>query len=249
MNKPDPKSRRHWDALARVDPDAAVIDPRDTRGLKNEYLARIRDYAFAAGLGRHGIVRGTLLDLGCGTGSATLPLLRSGHRVVGIDISRDLLRHARVRCGEGNCLFVQTDGLALPVADAAFDAAVIYGVMIYLVDDAQAREVLARLRAALKPGAPLIMIEQARRRRRYVEDGLKCQRSIPEWKQLLDDAGFTLRGSRILRHGRFPATPLISAGLLPRRLWSSAHRLETRIAAGSGVFPWDYAEVAFEATA
>ncbi|WP_408952679.1 class I SAM-dependent methyltransferase [Lysobacter sp. Hz 25] len=249
MSRPDRKPRLHWDSLAQIDPDAAVIDPHDLRGLKNQYLAGIRDAAFRQSLQRYGVEHGTLLDLGCGTGSATRPLINAGHRVIGVDISKSLLRHARARCNEDDCLFVQTDGLQLPIADRSLDATVIYGVLIYLVDDAQAQALLSQVRAALKPGAPLIMIEQVRRHRRLTEQGLKCQRSRQEWISLVEAAGFSVQEHRILRHGRFPATPLIRAGLIPRRLWPLAHYLETRIAARTGVFPWDYAEALFVATA
>lgn len=249
MNDADRQQREHWDGLAGIDPDAAIIDPLDRRGLKNRYLAAIRDGAFEDSMARHGIVAGALLDLGCGTGSASQPLMRAGHRIVGVDISLGLLRHARARCGDEGCAFVKTDGHALPIADAAMDAAVIYVVLSYLTDDAAALALLRAARAALKPGAPLVMIEQARRRRRLCEDGLKIHRTIAQWNSLLEQAGFALGRCTVLRHGRFPTTPLVRLGLLPQRSWALLARLEARVARWTGVFGWDYAEVRFEAKA
>ncbi|GAB3334787.1 class I SAM-dependent methyltransferase [Marilutibacter aestuarii] len=249
MTTPEADQRHYWDGLSELDPDAAVIDPNDHRGLKNAYLASIRDRAFKEGVDRRGIRQGTVLDLGCGSGSSTLPLLREGHSVVGVDISPGLLRHASIRCQNEDALFVLTDGRCLPLARDSLDAAVTYVVLSYIVDDARVLRVMDDVRQALSPGAPFIMIEQARRRRRTMENGRKVQRTLTEWSRLLALAGFTLERRTILRHGRFPSTPLIRAGLLPSRAWGLARRMEAIVASRSGVFPWDYAEVCFEASA
>lgn len=243
------RQRRYWDGLAVADRDAAVIDPRDRRGLKNAYLAGTRDEVFASTLAAHGVDQGVVLDLGAGTGSAALPLLKAGHHVLGVDISLGLLRHAQQRCYADGGLFVLTDGHNLPLRSSCLDAAVIYVVVSYLVDDAAACTLLENLRVTLKPGAVLVMIEQARGRRLYCEDGLKVQRSVAEWKELLQQAGFASVQSSVVRHGRFPATPLVKLGLLPRFLWPVMRRLEVAVGRLFGVLPWDYAEVRFVAVA
>lgn len=243
------RQRRYWDGLAVADRDAAVIDPRDSRGLKNAYLAGTRDQVFARTLADHGVERAVVLDLGAGTGSAALPLLMAGQQVLGVDISLGLLRHARQRCRAAGGLFVLTDGSSLPLRASCLDAAVVYVVLSYLVDDAAACSLLENLRVTLKPGAVLVMIEQVRVRRRYCEEGLKVQRSISEWKGLLQQAGFASVESSVVRHGRFPATPLIKLGLLPRFFWPAMRRLETVVGRLFGVLPWDYAEVRFVAVA
>ena len=249
MKVADPRQRQYWDRLSTVDPDAAVIDPNDRRGYKNRYLAETRDFAFRESLEAAGVTEGTLLDLGCGSGSATMPLLRDGHRIVGIDISNGLLRHASERCRGSDVLFVQTGGGPPPILPGVLDATVIYGVLCYITEDVEAVHVLEGVRSALKPASPLVMIEQIRRRRRYVENGFKVQRTQQELTSLLVAAGFYVESTTILRHGRFPATPLIAAGLLPSGAWNAMRGLEKLIADSSGVFPWDYAETRFLARA
>lgn len=249
MSDSDRELRAYWDDLSRIDPDAAIIDPNDRRGSKNRYLAGIRDAAFRDGLRRHAVNAGVLLDLGCGTGSSTRPLLDAGHAVIGIDISRGLLRHARNRCGDENCVFAVTDGRHLPIADAAVDAVTVYVVLSYLIEDDRARDLLESVRRVLKPGSPLLMIEQVRKRRKLTQDGPKVQRTFSQWRALLSSAGFTVELTRVLRHGRFPTTPLIAAGLAPPALWPFIARLEAKVAAATGILPWDYAEVLFEARA
>jgi len=48
----------------------------------------------------HGLTGCTVLDIGCGTGSSFLPLLRKGYEVVGCDISARMLERAAQRAPE-----------------------------------------------------------------------------------------------------------------------------------------------------
>lgn len=65
-----------------------------------------------------GSSRGTLLDVGCGTGAHTIQFAEDGWQTVGVDISVDQLRVAR---GRGLDV-VEADAAALPFEDASFDA-------------------------------------------------------------------------------------------------------------------------------
>ena len=243
------KPADHWNDLAHLAPDASVIDPADFRGLKNRYLAQTRDLAFADGLARHLVKKGVILDFGCGTGSAVASVLREGHRVIGLDISERLLRQARERCDPDRCLFVMTDGAQVPLSAASMDAAIIYVVLSYIIDDTTATALLREIRRALSPNAPLVMIEQTRRTRAVTDGGQKVQRTAAQWASMLEVAGFKIHRTKVLRQGRFPTTPMIKAGLLPVPLWSMARRLDALTGDVMGPFPWDYAEVLFEATA
>jgi SAM-dependent methyltransferase len=44
-----------------------------------------------------GLVRGPVLDVGCGTGELALFLARQGHDVLGVDLSREAIRQARAK--------------------------------------------------------------------------------------------------------------------------------------------------------
>ncbi|MDZ4849558.1 MAG: methyltransferase domain-containing protein [Pirellulaceae bacterium] len=67
-----------------------------------------------------------LIDLGCGTGRALLPWNDRGWRTIGIDLSIDMLRQAKLKC-EGNANrpdfmqanLAQLDGLSDRIADVA----------------------------------------------------------------------------------------------------------------------------------
>ena len=249
MNDFYSRQRSYWNRLSRLDPDASIIDPGDTRGLKNAYLAAMRDHALRAALEPVVPEGGVLLDFGCGTGSASIALLRAHYRVIGLDLAQGLLGQAAARCSGHAGLFAAIDGRNLPLRPMSLDGAVTYGVICYVTDDGEAVTLLKGIRDAMRSGAPLLMIEQARTQRTLSESGLKVQRTTQQWSALIEAAGFTGLQHRILRHGRFPTTPLIRHGLVPRWLWTPISRLEASVGNATGVWPWDYADVLFESRA
>lgn len=248
MNTEQARQREYWNSLANGNPDAAVIDPKDRRGIKNRYLAWLRDCAFErslAGLPKHKC----LLDFGCGTGSATQSLLNMGYQVVGVDIASRLLHQARRRLIGTDASFVLYDGLALPFAANSFAATTIYVVMSCVVDDELAKLLLSSIRGTMVPGGTIIMIEHMKRRRTLVQGGLKVLRTKADWYALLEGAGFEDIRSKILRNGHFPSTRMIQLGLIPRMLWPTVASVERYVGRVIGPLPFDYAEIMLEATA
>ena len=72
------------------------------------------------------------LEVGCGEGRVARDLTARGHRVVGLDASPALLRHAAAADAGGH--YVRADASALPFGDAAFDLVVAYNSLMD-VDD------------------------------------------------------------------------------------------------------------------
>lgn len=247
----DDKRRQqdYWNSLSRLPAETSVFDPNDHRGSKNAYIASIRDEAFRKALSLAATQNATVLDFGCGTGSASLGLLRQGYRVIGLDLAKSLLQQARMRCDDQRSLFVAIDGGAVPIAPSTLDAAVTYVVLSYVVDDASVAALLESIRGVLKPGAKFAAIEQCRKTRTVVEDGLKVHRSIDNWRDLLRSAGFRQVTYLTVRSGRFPTTPLIGLGWIPRALWPAFRASERAVGKLIPVLPGDYAEVLFEAIA
>ena len=99
-----------------------------------------------------------ILDSGCGTGSDTLLLAQrvgpSG-RVLGLDFSQSLLRHAQQR-RSGAIDYAAGSLLHLPLTHDCFDGAVCNRVLMHL-DDPQTA--VCELVRALKPGAWLALCE------------------------------------------------------------------------------------------
>ncbi len=90
-----------------------------------------------------------LLECGCGTGTFTRQLVRSGALITAVDISLDLLKTARRNCSDTNVTFVEAN-IECPEGRAyhGFDA--IYGIS--LLRHLDFRKALVGLRSLLKPG-------------------------------------------------------------------------------------------------
>ncbi len=94
-----------------------------------------------------------VVDFGCGTGILFPELLAKGYRVVGLDLSLDMLKASRevttvsLVCGDGCCL---------PLASASFDAVFCRGSIHHVPDLKLAFQEIVRV---LKPGGYLIFSE------------------------------------------------------------------------------------------
>ncbi len=93
-----------------------------------------------------------VLDFACGTGIVTLQLAPHVAHIRGIDISDEMVAHARAKLEDGRFLNVevtQTDLFDPCLEPGTFDAVTAFNVLCY-VDDPD--KVLARIGALLKPG-------------------------------------------------------------------------------------------------
>jgi SAM-dependent methyltransferase len=94
---------------------------------------------------------GSLLDVGCGTGSYAAGFAALGWDYTGVDASEDMLRRAR----EKGVTAVQSDAAALPFTDASFDAAVSIFTHTDVDDFAGLVKEVVRV---LRPDAPFVYI-------------------------------------------------------------------------------------------
>jgi demethylmenaquinone methyltransferase/2-methoxy-6-polyprenyl-1,4-benzoquinol methylase len=113
-------------------------------------------------LGARAVVRpgDSVLDAACGTGDFAVADLRAGAaRVVGLDFSPRMLERARRKAPQVE--WVEGDLLALPFADAAFDAATV-GFGVRNVADLELA--LRELRRVVRPGGRVAILEITRPR-------------------------------------------------------------------------------------
>lgn len=100
---------------------------------------------------------GLVLDVGCGHGRHARSLALTGHRVVGVDISRRLLsigRKATASSRElGTISWIGADATALPFPDATFDAALCIAVLHHLPSRDDRILALSEMRRVLRPDA------------------------------------------------------------------------------------------------
>ena len=101
--------------------------------------------------------RWTIGDLGCGTGIAAHALAPFVHRVIAVDASDEMLAAARARLDDAANVELRPGTLeALPIDDAALDAATMMLVLHHVPDPAAA---LAEAHRALKPGGRLVIVD------------------------------------------------------------------------------------------
>ncbi len=95
-----------------------------------------------------------VLDLAAGTGTSSVPFADAGALVASVDMSLGMLTEGRKR--NPTLSFVAGDALALPFADASFDAATISFGLRNVQDTATA---LTELLLVVRPGGRLVICE------------------------------------------------------------------------------------------
>jgi ubiquinone/menaquinone biosynthesis C-methylase UbiE len=96
--------------------------------------------------------KGTALDAACGTGRYAQYLTDSGHQVIGVDSSPDMLAHARTRVPQSG--FVLGDLHRLPIPDGSVDL-VVSGLALAHVPDLA--PVMAEFARVLRSGGHLVV--------------------------------------------------------------------------------------------
>jgi SAM-dependent methyltransferase len=96
-----------------------------------------------------------ILEIGCGTGTYTVPLAMAGHELVSIDIDATYAETAARRtAGLPNVVVRQADATAVGSLGEAFDSIVLLDVLEHLENDVF---MLDRLRSRLKPGGCIVL--------------------------------------------------------------------------------------------
>lgn len=111
-----------------------------------EHAAR---YVFA----RPFVENGKLLDIACGTGYGVSILQDSAKQIVGVDIDANAAADANSQCSEKSSVLL-ADGLNLPFAENAFDAATSFETLEHLHDRGR---FLSELHRVLRPGGMLLL--------------------------------------------------------------------------------------------
>jgi ArsR family transcriptional regulator len=141
----------------------------------------------------------TVADLGCGTGQTAQELAGSVAQVIAVDNNPAMLKAAKRRLsGLANVDVRRGELEALPIEDAACDAAVLMLVLTYVADEAA---VLAEARRVLKPGGTLVIVDLLRHDREDFRKrmGQQCMGfDLRKVETLLRDAGFAGAGARAL---------------------------------------------------
>lgn len=111
-----------------------------------------------------------LADVGCGTGTLTVELARFAGKVIGIDLSKEMLRRARAVAkarGVRNVDFRQGDALKLPLAARSVDAAFCVMVLHFLVAPGPAIAELCRI---VRRGGTVIVVDLVEHKQEWLRE-------------------------------------------------------------------------------
>jgi 2-polyprenyl-3-methyl-5-hydroxy-6-metoxy-1,4-benzoquinol methylase len=118
-------------------------------------------------LAESGLIRGPVLDVGCGTGELAMYLARRGHDVLGVDLSALAIRQAteKARWRGIRARFLVWDALDLSrLADAGLAfRTVVDSAMLHVLGDAERDRFVAGLDAVVAPGGLYCVLGDARR--------------------------------------------------------------------------------------
>jgi SAM-dependent methyltransferase len=169
-----------------------------------------------------------LADVGCGTGSLTVELARFAQKVIGVDLSQEMLRRARNVAKERqlrNVEFRRGDALKLPLQARSVDAAFCVMVLHFLSDPQQAIAELCRI---TRGGGSVIVVDLVQHNQEWMREQMAHRflgferGSIEEWFR---DAGITeityeltgtYAGEKLARNGNRPVEIFVVRAVMPQ---------------------------------
>jgi ubiquinone/menaquinone biosynthesis C-methylase UbiE len=111
-----------------------------------------------------------LADIGCGTGSLTFELARFARKVIGVDLSPEMLRRARELIKEKKLDNVELragDALKLPIATRSVDAVFCVMVLHFLTIPQRAIAELCRI---ARPGGSIVLVDLVQHKQEWMRE-------------------------------------------------------------------------------
>jgi ubiquinone/menaquinone biosynthesis C-methylase UbiE len=152
----------------------------------------------------------TILDVGCGTGEFERLLLSEypEQRIVGIDISENMLRLARKKCSPyPNVAFLKADASTLPFPDHSFDLIISANSLHYFEQPGVS---LAEMRRVLLPSGSVVILDWCKNYLmcqcfdfflKRIERGYHSCYTQHELHSLLRSAGFAIQSAQRTKLG------------------------------------------------
>ena len=168
-----------------------------------------------------------LADIGCGTGSLTVELARFAEKVIGVDLSQEMLRRARQVAKErqlSNVEFRFGDALNLPMAARSVDATFCVMVLHFLSDPGRAIAGLCRI---TRPGGSVILVDVVKHQQEWMREQMAHQwlgfdrAAIEKWfhdggADWVDyDLTGSFAGEKLARNGNRPVEIFVARATLP----------------------------------
>jgi len=168
-----------------------------------------------------------LADIGCGTGSLTFELARFAQRVIGVDLSKEMLRRAKEVAKEKdvhNVEFRRADALKLPLDSRSVDAVFCVMVLHFLPDPKRA---IAELCRVTRRGGSVIAVDLVAHSQEWMREQMAHRwlgfdrEAIEKWfraagaKTVDYDLTGSYAGEKIARNGNRPVEIFVARACLP----------------------------------
>lgn len=147
------KVREYFEKTAQ-DWDSIYENPNLTSVIIRERLEHFLEFADSLALP----VDAKALDFGCGAGQLCYELLRREYKIVGVDVSEEMLELCKIRCSEfvvkNRAVFQKMDSEILPFPDNSFYLVAALGLIEYLQDGSLA---LREMHRVVQPGGYVVV--------------------------------------------------------------------------------------------
>jgi SAM-dependent methyltransferase len=185
---------------------ASGIDPADRKGHKNYYIDLLQKMALeeVLELKEDEIV----LDFGCGSGKSSYWIAPRVRKVVGLEITPEMIDLAERDRTADNVEFILYDGVHFPVLPYEVDFILSVGVLQYMEGE-MLKKTVAELSRYLKSGGRFYLIEQA-------SDNPEVERPrVEDYLQAFKDSKLECLQYYPIRNGRWWLLYLIRYGMIP----------------------------------
>ena len=213
---------------------ASGIDPADRGGHKNDYIDLLQKKALEEVLELKG--NEFVLDFGCGSGRVAYWIAPRVKKVLGLEVTQEMIELAEKNRTVENVEFMLYDGVHFPVLPYLFDLILSVGVLQTMKGEILENTV-SQLANYLKGGGRLYLIEQ-------VSDNPKVNRpSGKEYLEAFKESNLECLQYYPIRSGRWWLLYLIRYGWVPKRwfhriaLWEL---MKNRKAKGTTSYYKDY---------
>jgi SAM-dependent methyltransferase len=187
---------------------ASGIDPADRKGHKNYYIDLLQKTALEEILELKGDE--VVLDFGCGSGRFSYWIAPKVKKVIGIEVTPEMIELAERHRIAGNVEFKVYDGVHFPSLPYSFDLILSVGVL-QIMKGELLRGALSSLARYLKEDGRIYLIEQ-------VSDNPKIGRPpLNEYLQAFKESTLECVQYYPIRDGRWWMLYLIRYGLVPKR--------------------------------
>ncbi len=196
-----------WGQRAQKGFLASGLDPSDRRGHKNYYIDLLQKMALDEVLELRG--NEVVLDFGCGSGRISYWIAPRVKRVIGMEVTPEMVDLAEKNRTAENVEFILYDGSDFPETPFKFDLIMTIGVL-QIMRGERLKKTVSRLSHYLRKEGRGYFIEQ-------VSDNPRVGRpNLSEYLQSYEESGLNCFKYYPIRRGRWWLLYLIRYGLIPR---------------------------------